>query len=266
MIRHRVSMLAALLIVLASGACAVPKTPIGAITAVRDIAEMKQGVEIYRDFNEVRKRPIPLRGTYKLTYTIPGDGEYTFFVRTLWNANVPIAIADQKQRDGVWVGLESYDLGTAYMVNAIGAETYDAIPASIDSTDLQTATIGGFLVVTDEAGADESGRTRYIGGWMITPRDSVGESPGARVYRAMRAAAEAQRAAEKRMSRAELAAQPQDAFEAMNTIFYLSPDGSVTASEVARVGEREFFRVKTERVDTIAYRLPPENLKSPFGY
>ena len=253
----------------------------GAIDGARTASGLIQVGKIFNNFSEARKVEIPLAGTYRLTYSFPNERPVTVFVRTLRNANVPIAVDRNSADPGSLRYSGDKVTFDGYMVNVLGATSLAAIPDSLGAAYAKGATppeLGGFLIVTEPLGKDQMGRDQYVGTFMVAARQDASGEAG-RLHGLMSKAQtefeeyekrkheEARREARKDRfkpwKRKNQTAEEWNAFAAIKSVIPMGQDGTVKGRVVYGIEGVEKMRVDFERVSLEAYRIPAENLDAP---
>lgn len=225
-----------------------------AISAVQMARGISQGVSLYNDFYEARRTQIPIAGTYRLTYSFPDEPDRSIYVRTLSNANMPLAIDARRAPED----LGGVSIGAGYMVNILASLSAETLPDSMNQNDGLHG--GGFLIVSDTLGRDAAGSPRFLASFQLRGDVNAPGDAGA-IARHMESLIEEMQAAEKAAERRKDKDSPVSNQYAVLT---LSSDGTVQGTqEVLRIAGAERMRVRAERISETAYVVPAENLETP---
>jgi hypothetical protein len=259
----------------------IPTTMGGVVDTIQTARGLNEARGVYSSFMEARKTEIPLAGTYRLTYSFPGEEPVSVYVRTLRNANMPIAVDRNSASPGSLLYSGSRVTFDGYMVNAIGAASADQVPESLNAAYEEGATppdVGGFLIVTEPLGKDQMGRDQYVGTFMLAVRDGATGEAGRLRHLMTRTQAEFEAYEQRKQEEARAEArrnrfrvrraQPQreeewNLFAGIKSVIPKAPDGSVSGSIIYGIEGEERMRVVYERVSLDAYHIDPEHLDRP---
>jgi hypothetical protein len=265
----------------------VPTTIGGALSTAQTAIGLREVGTIYSNFWEARRAEIPLAGTYRLTYSFPGEAPVTVYIRTLRNANMPIAVDRNSAEPGSLFYRGDRVTFEGYMVNVLGASSLRALPESLGGSSdgapppEDRPDLGGFLVVTEPLGEDPLGRQQFVGSFWVAAAE--GGSPETERLRLLLARTQATFEEHER-KRAETARaqargdrfrvrrnEPQreedwNLFAGIKSVIPLASDGSVSGEMIYGIEGTELMRINYERISLDAFEIPAENLDRPgFG-
>lgn len=253
----------------------------GVISGLQTIKAVSDGMEVYDEFWEARKKEIPLAGTYRITYSFPDEEPVTAYIRTLKNANMPIMVDRNSTAPGA-LDYNGDDVSfDGYMVNVVGGTTLSGVPDSLDAAykdGKPTPELGGFMIVTEPLGKDEHGHQQYVGTFIVAVADDAsGEAARLRELLSkteteFREYEEHQREESRQAARRDRykfwkqEEQPEEESNLLariKTVIPLASDGTVKGTQVYAVEGEEKMRITFERISLDAYQVPAENLDAP---